>query len=153
MLKKPGFESNVLKIFRIDNGSESVKLPLYQSSIKAGFPSPADDYIEGNLDITKFLIQNPAASFIVQVSGMSMQGAGILHEDYLVVNRAWEPLHEDIVVASVDSEFTVKRFLRDEDGIILAPENEAFQPIEITGEMQLEIWGVVGSSFRRYRTF
>jgi len=121
--------------------STPVSRPLYMTSIEAGFPSPADDYIEGSLDLNQHLIKHPAATFFVRVSGSSMIDAGIFPGDILIVDRSLEAVDKKIVIAVVDGELTVKR-LRIRSGMpFLEPENAQYTPIEITPDMAFEIWG------------
>ena len=123
--------------------SSSYKIPLYASTVRAGFPSPADDYIEQHLDLNEHLIKHPAATFFVTASGDSMSGAGIASGDMLVVDRSLEATHGKIVIAAINGELTVKRLSRIAGTVQLLPENSQYQPIEITGEEDLVIWGVV----------
>lgn len=119
------------------------QLPLYASSVRAGFPSPADDYIERHLDLNSHLIKHPAATFFVTASGDSMIGAGIASGDMLVVDRSLEAGHGKIVIAAINGELTVKRLSRVAGRVQLLPENDKYPPIEITAEEDLVIWGVV----------
>jgi DNA polymerase V len=122
--------------------------PLFQSSISAGFPSPAENHIEGSLDLNRYLVKHPVATFYVRVQGDSMIDAGIAPDSILVVDRAIEADDGDIVVARLNNEFCVKR-LRIKDGVIwLMPENAAYQPIRIDEEMEFEVWGKVTWSIR-----
>ena len=123
--------------------------PLYLERISAGFPSPADDYIETALDLNTYLVRNPAATFMVKVSGDSMTGAGINDGDILVVDRSGEPASGKIVVAVLDGELTVKRLVRKDGRILLAPENPRYRPITVAAEQDLHIWGVVSGVVRR----
>jgi len=111
--------------------------------IQAGFPSPADDYTDSSFDIAKFLINHPAATFFVKVQGDSMRDAGIFSGDLLVVDRAKKVKNGNVVVAFVDGEFTVKRFLKKLDQTILHPENEKFNDIDVSQYSDFQIWGVV----------
>ncbi len=126
-------------------------LPLAAHRIPAGFPSPATDYVEGALDLNDYLVQHPAATFLFSVQGHSMQGAGILDGDKVVVDRSVPARHGHIVIAVVDGEFTLKRLYQRHNRLELHPENPAFHPIRLTGGKQLEIWGVVVGVVRRYR--
>jgi DNA polymerase V len=119
------------------------RLPLYQSSVSAGFPSPAENDIEDTLNLNELLIKRPAATFFLRVSGFSMIRAGIHHNDILIVDRSLEPVHGKIVIAAVNGELTVKKLYRKGKKIQLLAENEAYAPIEITEETELHIWGVV----------
>ena len=119
------------------------KLPLYQDSVSAGFPSPAEDAIQEKLDLNELLVKHPAATFFLKVSGVSMIQAGIHHNDILVVDRSIEPSHGKIIIASINGELTVKRLSIDGKCIQLIAENKAYSPIIITEDMDLHIWGVV----------
>lgn len=118
-------------------------LPFYQHTISAGFPSPAEDEIEGKLDLNELLIKRPSATFFLRVSGSSMIKAGIHHNDILIVDRSIVPSNGKIVIASVNGELTVKRLIREGNKVQLIAENEKYRPIEITGDIELHIWGVV----------
>lgn len=117
-------------------------LPAF-TSVQAGFPSPADDYIEKRLDLNELVISHPVSTFYVKVEGESMIEAGIRSGDILVVDRSKEPAHGKIVVAVVGGEFTVKRFVINKEGAWLVPENPAFKPIKVDGGVDFQIWGVV----------
>lgn len=123
--------------------------PLFSSPVPAGFPSPADDYIEGHLDLNEFLVEHPSATFYVRVTGESMVNAGILPGDILVVDRALEAAHGSIVIAVVDNELTVKRLHRKGGVIELHPENPLFPVIVFEKTMELTIWGVVAGVTRK----
>ncbi|MCB5231058.1 MAG: translesion error-prone DNA polymerase V autoproteolytic subunit [Candidatus Cloacimonetes bacterium] len=111
--------------------------------IPAGFPSPAQDYIEGTLDLNEFLISHPASTYFVRVEGNSMINAGIFPDDLLIVDRSLEPSHNKVVIALVDGELTVKRLKVIDGRYILAPENEDYEPIEVEEWMDMLVWGVV----------
>lgn len=119
--------------------------PLYLSPVSAGFPSPAEDYIERQIDLHEYLVKNPPATFFVKVEGDSMIGAGIFSEDLLVVDRSLEAEHEKIVIAVVDGELTVKRLIKNKSGITLQAENKEYKDIKISDDDELVIWGVVTS--------
>lgn len=123
--------------------SKGFLLPLYGNSVPAGFPSPADDHIEMELDLNSYLIEHPASTFLVRVSGESMRDAGIFPGDILVVDRSLEPVNGKVVIVALDGELTVKRLKILESGIMLMPENPAFQPIQISDDQTVNIWGVV----------
>ena len=118
-------------------------LPLYLSAIRAGFPSPAEDYIERNLDLHDHLVKDKAATFFLRATGDSMREAGIHDGDLLVVDRALEAAHGKIVIAVLDGELTVKRLLRKGGRVALAPANPDFPEIDITQREHVHIWGVV----------
>ncbi|MFZ5774863.1 MAG: LexA family protein [Thermodesulfobacteriota bacterium] len=120
-----------------------LRRPLFSSSVSAGFPSPAEDYIEGRLDLNELMVANPAATFFVRVAGDSMIGAGIHHNDILVVDRSLEPASGKVVIAVVDGELTVKRLIRDGASIRLRAENPAYPDLIMREGTTCEIWGVV----------
>src|SRR5919205_1015091 len=117
--------------------------PLFLASVSAGFPSPAEDYIEGRLDLNRHLIKHPAATFFVRVAGDSMIDAGIHPGDILVVDRAVEPADGRVVIAVIDGELTVKRIAQRNGRLYLVADNSRYAPLEIVEEMEFEIWGVV----------
>ena len=122
---------------------KTLDIPFYQSNVSAGFPSPAEDFMELDLNLQEYLVQHPSATFCVKVTGDSMQNAGIFSGDVMVVDRALEPKNKTIVLAVLDGEFTVKRIHKIGDLLFLNPENDNFKPIEITQEMNFKVWGVV----------
>jgi DNA polymerase V len=135
-------KSKVEIIFRPDT-STSVPLPYFEAKVSAGFPSPAGDYEETRLDLNKYLIKNPAATFFVRVTGDSMVGAGIHHNDILVVDRSLEPKSGSVVIAVLNGELTVKRIRIKRKKITLEPENPDFQSREVAEGSEFEVWGVV----------
>ena len=118
-------------------------LPLYLTPVEAGFPSPAEDYLDRRLDLHQHLVRNEAATFFLRAHGESMLGAGIHDGDLLIVDRSIEPAHRTVVSAALDGELTVKRLLHREGRVLLAPENPQFEPIDITESEFVHIWGVV----------
>jgi DNA polymerase V len=120
-----------------------IELPMFLESVSAGFPSPADDYLEDRLDLNDYLIRNPSATFFVRVTGDSMIDSGIYSGDVLVVDRSLNPKDGNIIIAAIDGELVVKRMQRIENKIYLVPENKRYKPIEISAEMNFEVWGVV----------
>lgn len=122
-----------------------MSLPLFSSSVPAGFPSVADDHMECRLDLNEHLIQHPSATFFARVSGHSMINAGIHDGDLLVVDRSLEAVSGKVVVAAVNGELTVKRYLKQANKAFLMPENKDYQPIEISSGHDVHIWGVVTS--------
>ena len=123
--------------------STRLERPLFMVPVAAGFPSPAEDYMEGKLDLNKHLIKHPAATFFVRVTGDSMIDAGIHPGDILIVDRALEPADKKVVIAVIEGELTVKRIRMTEGKIFLVPENEKYPPMKIEAETNFEIWGVV----------
>lgn len=123
--------------------STKIFIPLAIEKISAGFPSPAQDYVDKALDMNEHLIKNETATFIVRVASLSMLNAGIDIDDELVVDRSLEAKHNDIVVALVDNDFTVKRLMIDEDERWLKAENPDYEDIHLSDGQELLIWGVV----------
>lgn len=122
---------------------KGLSVPFFSDLIKAGFPSPADDYSDSSLDFNEYLIKNKAATFIVRVQGDSMIGAGINSGDLLVVDRSLSPVNNAVIVAIVSGEFTVKKLVKELGRYYLYPENPDYPVIQITEEMEFQVWGVV----------
>lgn len=120
--------------------------PLFSQPVPAGFPSPADDYVECRLSLDDLLIEHREATFFVRAKGNSMIGAGIHDGDVLVVDKSLQASHGDIVIAVVDGEFTVKTLRKRGASVILHPENPRHKDIEFKEGQELQIWGVVTSS-------
>lgn len=123
--------------------STSLKQPYFEAKVPAGFPSPAADYEENQLDLNKHLIKNPPATFFVRVSGDSMIGAGIHDGDLLIVDRSLEPKDKNVVIAVINGELTVKRIRLRRKKIFLEPENDNYPVQEVSRESDFQIWGVV----------
>lgn len=140
---RPG--RSIAGIYRFEK-KRRVLRPLFLSGVAAGFPSPADDYIDRELDLNEYLIVNPASTFFVRVAGDSMIGAGINHDDILVVDRSLEPMSGKVVIAIIEGELTVKRLVRTADCWRLVAENPAYADTVLAGEAELEIWGVATSA-------
>ena len=121
-------------------------VPLMASTAACGFTSPVDDYLENPLDFNELLVQNPAATFAVRISGESMTGAGLFPGDVAVVDRSLTPSNGSIVLALIDGEFTIICVVG--GGIVLLAENPRFMNIEISAETGLEVWGVVKHALR-----
>ncbi len=132
----------------------SVSIPLYQSKVPAGFPSPADDHVEKRLDPNAYLIDQADSTFFVTIQGESMIEAGLMPGDKAVVDKSKMPVVGDIVLAMIDGEFTIKTLAKQKDGnpkLLPANSSGKYTPIIIQTPMQFEIWGVVTGSFRRFR--
>src|SRR5580692_11273071 len=128
-------------------------LPLFASRLHAGFPSPADDYLEGKIDLNLYLAEHPAATFLVRVDGDSMTGAGIFPGDIAIVDRSLvdsnlKAMHNKIVLAVLDGEFTIKRLSVKGKTVLLVPENDKYEPIIVSEASDFTIWGVVKHSIR-----
>ena len=129
----------------------SSHIPYMISKVSAGFPSPADDYLENNLNLDKLLIKNRPSTFLIRAGGDSMINIGIYDGDILVVDRSLNAKNKDIVIASIFSELTVKKLLFDAHGNPqLKSENELYSNIEIKNKEDLIIWGVVTSVIHQF---
>ena len=118
-------------------------LPLFLCHVAAGFPSPADDYMEGALDLNEHVIKHPSATYFVRASGDSMNGAGIFNGDLMIVDRSLEPVHGRVVIAEVDGQLTVKRLSKLKGSFSLQSENANYPPIELQEGNEVVVWGVV----------
>lgn len=136
-------DSTITSLLALGNTAQRRTIPLMSHTVPAGFPSPADDYIQDRVDLNEHLITHREATFILRVSGWSMINAGIHDGDEIIVDRALNPVNGNIVVAVVNNELTVKRLHKSGDSIRLVPENPEFQDIVIGAEEELMIWGVV----------
>ncbi|MBN9378106.1 MAG: peptidase S24 [Chlamydiales bacterium 38-26] len=137
-------KSSEYEIFRsIKGASPQSSVPLFQENVSAGFPSPAENYIENSLDLNDLMIKHPASTFFVRVQGDSMNGAGISTGDILVVDKALEASSGRIIVAIINGEFTVKRLMINAKGVFLEPANPKYRSLVISEEMDFQVWGVV----------
>ena len=130
-------------IFFHPDFESKLQIPFLKEGVSAGFPSPAADFMETNIDLNKELSKNPLATFYIKVKGNSMIDAGINDKDVLVVDRSMEPQNNKIAICFIDGEFTVKRIQVEKDCLYLMPENTKFAPIKVTEENELIIWGIV----------
>lgn len=133
---------------------QTVSLPLFQSKVPAGFPSPADDHVEARLDPNAYLIDQADSTFFVTIQGESMIEAGLMPGDKAVVDKGKVPVLGDIVLAMIDGEFTIKTLAKQKNGnpkLLPANASGKYAPILIEPPMQFEVWGVVIGSFRRFR--
>lgn len=131
-----------LTFFRPDFKSD-LRIPMIPDGVSAGFPSPAQDFMENNIDLNKELSENPLATFFIKVAGNSMVDAGIDDKDILVVDRSLEPADKKIAICFIDGEFTVKRLKLEVDCLYLMPENQNYEPIKISEDNNFIIWGIV----------
>ena len=122
---------------------KQILTPIFLDSVSAGFPSPATDYMENKLDLNEYLIKHPAATFIVKAKGLSMSDAGILSGDLLIVDRSITPKSNDIVIASIFGDLTVKKLQKKENSLFLLSANSDYPSIQVKEEMECFIWGVV----------
>jgi len=117
-------------------------VPLARESISAGFPSPAEDYLELGIDLNKYLIKSPISTFFLRVSGNSMNNAGIYNNDLLIIDRSINPNPGHIVVAMIDGEFTLKRLIKEQDSYYLRADKENYPAINLYEYLDIQIWGV-----------
>lgn len=125
--------------------------PLFLSPVHAGFPSPADDFIETRLDLNKHLVSHPVATFFVRASGNSMEGAGIFNGDILIVDTSITPQNGMVIIAVLNGEFTVKRLIHQRNKVFLFSENPTYPPIEVRDGMDFSVWGIVTHSLRSHK--
>ena len=122
---------------------KDLEIPLFMVPVEAGFPSPAADYLEGNLDLNEYLIKHPAATIFVRAPDDSMIKAGIFPGDILIVDISIKPTDKKVVIALIDGGLGVRRISKIKGKVFLVPENENYKPIQIDPETDCEIWGVV----------
>ena len=143
-------DSNNNLIIHKVNVETLMPLPYADAGIRAGFPSPAQDYISQAIDLNKELIHHPACTFYGRVSGDSMKDAGLNDGDILVIDKSLEPHTGDMAVCYVDGEFTIKYIRIEVDVIWLIPANEAYKPIKVTPDSNFLIWGIVTYSIKNH---
>lgn len=129
----------------------SLVLPVADGGIRAGFPSPAQDYLESGIDLNKELVKNPSSTFFGRVSGDSMAGAGIEDGDLIVIDKSISASEGDIAVCFVDGEFTLKRIHIENNFVWLVPENPKYRRIKVTPDQNFMVWGVVTYSIKDVR--
>ena len=139
---EPQWPSHLTPVQLAEN-PPAFKVPLFGHTIRAGFPSPADDYVADTLDLNDHLMPRKEASFLLRARGDSMTGVGIHNDDILVVDRSITASNGCVVIAKLDGEFTVKTLEKKRGKIRLLPANSDFQPIELKDEQELQVWGVV----------
>ena len=135
------YSSSTLDIYSAQTETE-LEIPVL-GIVNAGFPSPATDFIEQNIDLNRDLIKHPSATFYVRVKGESMKDAKINDGDLLIVDKSIEPCDGRIAVCSIDGEFTVKRIKKDGESLWLVPANDEFKAIQVNEENDARMWGVV----------
>ncbi len=131
------------------DAANSMELPLSEGGVSAGFPSPAEEFLDLTLDLNRELIKNPAATFYARVSGDSMIDDGINDGDLLVIDRSVEPYNNCLAVCYIDGEFTLKRFQDKGSYGLLVPANKNYKPIRVTEDNEFTIWGVVRYVIKR----
>ena len=140
----------VLDIHPIDL-TTNITISYHNTGIQAGFPSPADDYMESPIDLNQELIPHPVSTFMGRVRGDSMQDAGIFDGDLLVIDKSLKPKNGDVAVCFIDGEFTIKYIKIGPKSLWLVPANDKYSPIKITPENDFVIWGIVTYSIRKHR--
>tara|TARA_B100000029_G_C16933514_1_gene725986 strand:- start:39 stop:491 length:453 start_codon:yes stop_codon:yes gene_type:complete len=140
-------------IFYSINNNDLKQIHIYENGVSAGFPSPADDYLDTDLNLHKYLVKHPASTFFIIAKGYSMENAGINDEDLLVVDKSLEAKNKDIVIAIVNGEFTVKRYLENNGKVLLRAESNSsnYPDIIINDVIDFEIWGIVTHTIHRNR--
>jgi DNA polymerase V len=149
-MKLRSLNSTTTLDFYIPDYSTELELPFVDTGISAGFPSPADDFIELTIDLNKFLVKHKDTTFFARVKGHSMKNAGINDGDLLVIDKSLEPQNDKIAICQIDGEFTVKRIKIEKDIVWLIAENEDYKPIKVTPENELMIWGIVIHSIKSF---
>jgi DNA polymerase V len=133
---------STLAVFSVSTETK-LSRPFIDQGISAGFPSPAQDFIDLSIDLNKELIKHPSSTFFGRVKGASMKDAGIDNGDLLIVDKSMNPTDGKIAVCFIDGEFTVKRLKVEKDCCWLVPENESYEPIRVTAENNFIVWGIV----------
>ena len=133
-----------------DSATKRFRIPLLNDSVSAGFPSPADDYTEENIDLNEHLISNPFSTFFLRVKGESMINAGIKDKDLIIVDKSLIAKPGDIVIAMIDGEFTIKRLSIKNDELYLKSENHNYPDFSFKNHIDVQIWGVVINSIHSY---
>jgi DNA polymerase V len=136
--------------FYIPDNSSKIELPFFDVGISAGFPSPADDFIELTIDLNREFIKHKDTTYFARVKGHSMKNVGITDGDLLIIDKSLEPQNNKIAVCQIDSEFTVKRIKIEKDIVWLIAENEDYEPIKVTPENNFMIWGIVIHSIKSF---
>ena len=135
-------KQKTLDLFSFNN-HQKTSIPMFLDNISAGFPSPATDYMENKLDLNEYLIKHPAATFIVKANGFSMIDAGIHSGDLLIIDRSITPQNNNIVIASIFGDLTVKKLKKKKNTLFLISASDHYPSIEVKEEMECFVWGVV----------
>ena len=133
-----------------DSATKKFRIPLLNDSVSAGFPSPADDYTEENIDLNEHLISNPFSTFFLRVKGASMVNAGIKDKDLIIVDKSLTARPGNIIIAMIDGEFTIKRLSIKNDELYLKSENHNYPDFSFKNHIDVQIWGVVIYSIHSY---
>ena len=139
-----------LTIYKVDAESH-LPLPYADEGIRAGFPSPAQDYMELAIDLNKELIKHPTSTLYGRVVGDSMKDEGIEEGDILVIDKSLELMDDDLAVCFIDGDFTVKRVRLESDAAWLVPSNVKYPPIKVTKDNEFMVWGIVTYTIKKNR--
>lgn len=142
-------KSKLLEFFSIST-EEAIEIPLAGEAVRAGFPSPADDFIELTIDLNRELIKNPSSTYYCRVIGDSMEDLGITDGDLLVVDKSLDPDNGKIAVCFLDGEFTLKEIRLEKDHCLLMPANDKYPPIKVTEENEFIVWGIVRYAIKSF---
>jgi DNA polymerase V len=149
MKKKHNLELKLIPVLSdLDN---NIEIQVYSTKVPAGFPSPADGYMDIKMDLNKYLIKHPASTFCFWVEGHSMTEVGIFDGDLLIVDCSLSPLNNDIILGVIDGEFTVKQIQKINDKLYLQPKNKDYKPLEINEYMNFQIRGIVIKAIHNFR--
>jgi DNA polymerase V len=143
-------DSNSFEIFKLADMDSELIAQFITSPISAGFPSPANDYQEEQIDLKKLLFKNPINTYVLRAKGNSMQDIYINPNDLIIVDTSIEPLNNDICVCVVDGDYTLKRISKSADKLYLMPYNKDLKPIEVTIDNRFSIWGVLTYSIHKH---
>ena len=149
-MKLRSLHTTTILDFYTPDFSTELELPYVDVGISAGFPSPADDFIELTIDLNRELIKHKDSTFFAKVKGNSMKNAGIFDGDLLIIDKSLEPQDGKIAICQIDGDFTVKRIKKENDVVWLIAENEDYKPIKVTEENELMIWGIVIHSIKTF---
>ena len=149
-MKLRSLHTTTILDFYAPDFSTELELPYVDVGISAGFPSPADDFIELTIDLNRELIKHKDSTFFAKVKGNSMKNAGIFDGDLLIIDKSLEPQDGKIAICQIDGDFTVKRIKKENDVVWLIAENEDYKPIKVTEENELMIWGIVIHSIKTF---
>ena len=141
----------ISKIYFTKNNIIKKPLPIFESGVSAGFPSPAEDHLDLSLDLNEYIVKHPSSTFYIYAKGDSMIDSNIQDGDLMVVDKSINPNNKSIVIAVINGEFTVKRILYIDKKMYLSPDNQKYNTIEITTDMDFEIWGVVTHVIHQYK--
>ncbi|UGS19834.1 LexA family protein [Flavobacterium cyclinae] len=149
-MKLRSLHTTTILDFYTPDFSTELEVPYVDVGISAGFPSPADDFIELTIDLNRELIKHKDSTFFAKVKGDSMKNAGIFNGDLLIIDKSLEPQDGKIAICQIDGDFTVKRIKKENDIVWLIAENEDYKPIKVTEENELMIWGIVIHSIKTF---